>query len=75
MTSNPYHVILANKQNVYTLIDLLAYICSLSVYRIEQREEEDLSNPNNKKKKIGFKLGRGSEVFMERILNCMTRGS
>ena len=40
---------------------------------INQREQEDLDNPLNKKKKLSFKLGRGAEVFMQEILKCPRR--
>lgn len=70
-TNNPYHIILASKDNMMNLINLLTNINSLSVYSIEKREQADLDNPNNKKKKISFKLGKGIEVFMESILHCL----
>lgn len=69
-TDNPYHVVIANRGNMTSLKKLLQNIFSLSAHLIEQREQEDLANPANKKKKVSFKLGRGAEVFMEEILNC-----
>lgn len=70
-TNNPYHIMLATKENVLKLVSLLTNVCSISVHSIEKRENVDLDNPANKKKKISFKLGKGTDVFMESVLNCM----
>lgn len=67
-TGNPYHTVIANRENMNSLKKLIHNIFSLSVHLIEKREREDLANPANKKQKISFKLGRGAEVFMEEIL-------
>lgn len=70
-SNNPYEVLIANKDNLQKLIVLLKQIYSLSVYEIEKKEWSDLENPANKKKKISFKLGKGTEVFMESVLKCL----
>lgn len=70
-TNNCFHVILANNENIKTLVDLVSDIFSLSTHRIEQREVADLNNPNNKKKKLSFKLGKGPEFVMQEILGCL----
>lgn len=70
-TMSPYHVILANRDNLHSMKTLLQAIFSLSVFLIEKREEEDLANPANKKKKISFKLGKGAEAFLTHVLHCI----
>lgn len=70
-SENPYHVVIGNRANMLSLKKLLQNIFSLSAHLIEQREQEDLDNPANKKQKVSFKLGRGAEVFMEVILKCI----
>ena len=67
-SNDPFLILVAAHDNLQTLIDLLQVICSLSVYSIELREKEELENPSNKKKKLSFKLGRGPEYFMEKVL-------
>lgn len=70
-TMSPYHVLIANRDNLNAMKILLQTIFSLSVFLIEKREDEDLANPANKKKKISFKLGKGAESFLTHVLHCI----
>src|SRR3990167_9289060 len=67
-SSNPYHIVRANLDNINKLLSLVKQICSLSVLAIQQKEHEELENPANKKKKLSHKLGKGTEIFLTQVL-------
>lgn len=69
-SNNPYDILLAARQSSDAFVDLLQTVCAISALNIRLREKADLDNPLNKKKKLSFKLGRGSEFFMEHVLGC-----
>lgn len=67
-SNNPYHILRANLENINKLLSLVRQICSLSVLSIQQKEHEELENPANKKKKLSFKHGKGTEAFLAQVL-------
>jgi histidyl-tRNA synthetase len=67
-SNNPYHIIKANLDNIVKLMSLVKQICSLSVFSIQLKEHEELENPANKKKKLSFKHGKGTESFLTQVL-------
>jgi histidyl-tRNA synthetase len=55
--------------NVYTFRDYLEKLISLSACLIKKREVQDLSHPDNKKKRKSFTLSKGAEELIETLLS------
>lgn len=55
--------------NVYAFRDYLEKLISLSACLIKKREIQDLSHPDNKKKRKSFRLSNGAEELIEKVLS------